>query len=146
MHCRHVMWLHPWFFSMRVLHFGHCFVFARIQFAVSLSFWHFSFHIESSVQDAGSCASSPHLQSTPNGHIRSSQNSSAPHEHWPHASLICTSFRAQDRPRSHAPSDDAMPVLLEYQNINFVTSGTSQSHPGLSTRTVESTCCRTGDT
>lgn len=53
------MWLHPWFFSMRVLHLGHCLVLARIQLAVSLSFWHFSFHMASSSHEAGSCASSP---------------------------------------------------------------------------------------
>ena len=38
LHCEQDMWLQPWFFSMRVWHFGHRFVLAKIQFAVSLSF------------------------------------------------------------------------------------------------------------
>ena len=38
LHCEQDMWLQPWFFSMRVWHFGQRFVLAKIQFAVSLSF------------------------------------------------------------------------------------------------------------
>ena len=34
LHILHVMWLHPWFFSILVLHFGHFLVFAKIQLAV----------------------------------------------------------------------------------------------------------------
>jgi len=51
-----------WFFSMRVLHLGQRFVLAKIQFAVSLSFWHFSVHVTSSSHDDGWWASSPHLK------------------------------------------------------------------------------------
>ena len=56
------MWLQPWFFSMRVLHFGQRFVLARIQLAVSDSFWHFSNQRATSSQLAGWCACSPHLK------------------------------------------------------------------------------------
>ena len=31
LHFVHIMLWHPWFFSIEVLHFGHCFVFALIQ-------------------------------------------------------------------------------------------------------------------
>ena len=61
LHCEQDMWLQPWFFSMRVWHFGHRFVLARIQFAVSDSFWHFSAHSANAGQPAGWWASSPHL-------------------------------------------------------------------------------------
>jgi hypothetical protein len=47
------MWLHPWFFSMRVLHLGHFFVFDRIQFAVSLSLLHLWSHFSSWSQFTG---------------------------------------------------------------------------------------------
>jgi hypothetical protein len=56
------MWLQPWFFSILVLHFGHFFVFAKIQLAVSLSFTHFWAHSANCAQLHGSCASSPHLK------------------------------------------------------------------------------------
>ena len=59
LHWLQLMWLQPWFFSMRVWHFGQRFVFAKIQFAVSLSFWHFSAHSASAGQPAGWWASSP---------------------------------------------------------------------------------------
>ena len=62
LHCVHDMWLQPWFFSMRVLHFGQRFVLARIQLAVSDSFWHFSNQRATSSQLAGWCACSPHLK------------------------------------------------------------------------------------
>jgi len=53
LHCRQFMWLHPWFFSMRVLHLGHFFVFDRIQFAVSLSLLHLWSHFSSWSQFTG---------------------------------------------------------------------------------------------
>ena len=60
LHWEQDMWLQPWFFSMRVWHFGQRFVLARIQFAVSDSFWHFSAHSANAGQPAGWWASSPH--------------------------------------------------------------------------------------
>ena len=59
LHWEQDMWLQPWFFSMRVWHFGQRFVLARIQFAVSDSFWHFSVHRATKAQSHGACASSP---------------------------------------------------------------------------------------
>jgi hypothetical protein len=56
---RQVMWLHPWFFSMRALQAGHLRVLARIQFAVSDSLTHLSAHSASCAQEQGSWASSP---------------------------------------------------------------------------------------
>jgi hypothetical protein len=56
------MWLQPWFFSMRLEHFGHFFVFTMIQLADSLELWHFSLHCVSCWQLVGSCISSPHLK------------------------------------------------------------------------------------
>mmetsp|Transcript_93018 Transcript_93018/g.267611 ORF Transcript_93018/g.267611 Transcript_93018/m.267611 type:complete len:80 (+) Transcript_93018:488-727(+) len=61
--CRHlvqVMWLHPWFFSILETHLGHDLVLARIQFAVSDSLRHFSFHLARSLHPQGECGSSPH--------------------------------------------------------------------------------------
>jgi hypothetical protein len=52
-HFRHVMWLHPPFFSMVEAHFGHSLVFADIQFAVSESSSHFLSHCLTSEQGAG---------------------------------------------------------------------------------------------
>jgi hypothetical protein len=57
-----VMWLQPWFFSMRVLQLGHFLVLARIQLAVSDSDTHFASHSLSCKQLMGLCASSPHLK------------------------------------------------------------------------------------
>ena len=59
LHWLQLMWLQPWFFSMRVWHLGQRLVLARIQFAVSLSFWHFSVHSVMRAQVAGWWASSP---------------------------------------------------------------------------------------
>mmetsp|Transcript_20762 Transcript_20762/g.31709 ORF Transcript_20762/g.31709 Transcript_20762/m.31709 type:complete len:88 (-) Transcript_20762:795-1058(-) len=59
-HCLHVMWLQPWFFSMREEHFGQALVFANIQLAVSDSSLHFSFQRINSLQEIGACGSSPH--------------------------------------------------------------------------------------
>ena len=71
LHWLQLMWLQPWFFSMRVWHFGHLFVFAKIQLAVSLSFEHFTFHSLTRSQLAGSCTSSPHRKQKERPHEQS---------------------------------------------------------------------------
>lgn len=53
LHFRHVMWLHPPFFSMVEWHLGHSLVWADIQFAVSESSSHFFCHFLTSGQIAG---------------------------------------------------------------------------------------------
>lgn len=44
LHFLHVIWLHPPFFSIVDKHLLHSFVLLLIQFAVSLSSWHFFIH------------------------------------------------------------------------------------------------------
>jgi hypothetical protein len=74
------MWLHPWFFSMRVLHLGQHLVFAKIQLAVSLSFLHLSCHRPSSAQEQGACGSSPHLRQKSVPHLHSATHAANPDE------------------------------------------------------------------
>jgi hypothetical protein len=52
-HFLQVIWLQPPFFSMVELHFGHSFVFADIQLAVSESSSHFFIHFFTNAQGAG---------------------------------------------------------------------------------------------
>jgi len=53
LHLRQVIWLQPPFFSMVETHFGHSFVFADIQFAVSESSSHFLTHFFTNEQGVG---------------------------------------------------------------------------------------------
>src|SRR3569833_2506026 len=51
LHLRHVMWLHPPFFSMVELHLRHTIVLADIQLAVSESSAHFFSHFLTNTQN-----------------------------------------------------------------------------------------------
>jgi hypothetical protein len=53
LHLRHVMWLHPPFFSIVEPHLGHSFVLADIQLAVSESSSHFFNHFFTRLQGQG---------------------------------------------------------------------------------------------
>ena len=53
----HLMWLQPWFFSMRAWHCGHFLVLTSIQLAVSLSLPHLISQASSWSHATGACAS-----------------------------------------------------------------------------------------